>query len=202
MLRTLANYAGHPNVAAVIFLDLGCEKTNLSLVGRYLKDHGGLQWEKPVAWLGIQECGGTEAAVKRGLEEVGRMLDLANRAERIACPASELVLGVKCGGSDGFSGLSANPALGHCSDLLVRSGGAMITEVPEFCGAEHVFAGRACDASVASRGLETVDWYKRSMRRSSARCSARIPVPETRPVDSGTSRSSRSARCRSAARRA
>ncbi len=113
MLRTLANYADHPNVAAVIFLDLGCEKTNLTLVGRYLKDHGGLAWAKPTAWLGIQECGGTEAAVKRGLEEVGRMLEIANRDERTVCPAADLALGVKCGGSDGFSGLSANPALGH-----------------------------------------------------------------------------------------
>ncbi len=161
MLRTLANYAGHPNVAAVLFLDLGCEKTNLSLVGRYLKDHGGLAWEKPNAWLGIQECGGTEAAVKRGLEEIGRMIEATNRIERTECPASELSLGVKCGGSDGFSGLSANPALGHCSDLLVRSGGSvLITEVPEFCGAEHVFASRARDAEVARSVFETVDWYK------------------------------------------
>ena len=161
MLRTLANYADHPNVGAVIFIDLGCEKTNLTKVGRYLKSKGGLAWDKPVKWMGIQEAGGTQAAIEQGLEAVASMLSQADRAVREAVPVSELVLGVKCGGSDGFSGLSANPALGHCSDMLVRSGGTvLITEVPEFCGAEHIFAGRAKSTEVATQVLETVDWYK------------------------------------------
>jgi altronate hydrolase len=161
MLRTLANYAAHPNVGAVLFMDLGCEKTNLELVEGWLKERGGLGWDKPVAWLGIQEAGGTEAAVQRGLELVGDMLEQAGRARRESCSAAELVLGVKCGGSDGFSGLSANPALGRCSDRLARSGGTvLITEVPEFCGAEHVFAGRARNATVAREVLAAVDWYK------------------------------------------
>ncbi|MEM7305583.1 MAG: UxaA family hydrolase [Planctomycetota bacterium] len=161
MLRTLANYANHPNVGAVLFLDLGCEKTNLTLVGRYLREHGGVSWEKPVEWMGIQESGGTQAAIEKGLAKIEEMLPIVNQAQREEVPISELVLGVKCGGSDGFSGLSANPSLGHCSDLLVRNGGTvLITEVPEFCGAEHVFAARARNAEVGRQVFETVDWYK------------------------------------------
>jgi len=161
MLRTLANYADHPNIGGVIFIDLGCEKTNLTLVGRYLKKAGGLGFEKPAVWMGVQESGGTEGAIKKGLEAVAAMLPVANEAQREVVPVSELVLGVKCGGSDGFSGLSANPSLGRASDTLVRSGGTvLITEVPEFCGAEHVFANRSRDAKVGRAVYATVDWYK------------------------------------------
>jgi len=162
MLRTLANYADHPNVGAVLFMDLGCEKTNLTLVGRYLKERGGLSSAKPVEWLGIQDLGGTEATIRRGLEVVAGMLGQANECARTEASVEHLVLGVKCGGSDGFSGLSANPALGHCADLLVRSGGTvLITEIPEFCGGEHLFAARAKDAATGRRVFECVDWYKR-----------------------------------------
>ena len=90
------------------------------------------------------------------------MLPAVQAARRIDVPVSELVLGVKCGGSDGFSGLTANPALGACADRLVRNGGSVIlTEVPEFCGAEHVLARRAKDAETARAIYAMVDWYKR-----------------------------------------
>jgi altronate hydrolase len=161
MLRTLRNYADHPNVGAVLFMELGCEKTNLTTVSRYLKRTGGLSTDKPIRWLGIQGQGGTLSTIERGLEIVGELLEVCNRTPRQPRPMSELILGVKCGGSDGFSGLSANPALGHAADLLVKAGGTvLITEVPEFCGAEHLFASRARDASVAREIYETVDWYK------------------------------------------
>jgi altronate hydrolase len=89
------------------------------------------------------------------------MLPELNKAVREPVPMSELVLGVKCGGSDAFSGISANPSLGCASDLLVRSGGTvLITEVPEFCGAEHLLAQRAKDASTARAVYNMVDWYK------------------------------------------
>lgn len=160
MLRTLANYADHPNVGGVIMIELGCEKTNLSIVEQYLHRNG-RQLNKPFVRFGIQEAGGTQGTIARGLSEVEMMLPEVNRAERVEVPISELVLGVKCGGSDAFSGISANPSLGRASDLLVRSGGSvLITEVPEFCGAEHLFANRAKDAETGRAVYAAVDWYK------------------------------------------
>src|SRR5689334_9162921 len=160
MLRTLSNYADHPNVGGVILIDLGCEKTNLSQVERYLLKRE-KAFDKPVAKIGIQEVGGTQAAIQRGLAEVERMLPEVNRTQREECSIGELVLGVKCGGSDGFSGISANPSLGRAADLLVRSGGTvLITEVPEFCGAEHLFANRAKDVETGRAVYRMVDWYK------------------------------------------
>src|SRR6476659_3639562 len=160
MLRTLSNYADHPNVGGVILIDLGCEKTNLSQVEKYLLKRE-KSFDKPVAKIGIQEVGGTQAAIQQGLKEVEQMLPEVNRTTREECSVSELVLGVKCGGSDGFSGISANPSLGRAADLLVRSGGTvLITEVPEFCGAEHVLAQRAKDADTAREIYRLVDWYK------------------------------------------
>ena len=160
MLRTLANYADHPNVGGVIMIELGCEKTNLSIVEQYLhrKDR---QLNKPFVRFGIQEAGGTQGTIARGLKEVEMMLPEVNRAQRVEVPISELVLGVKCGGSDAFSGISANPSLGRAADLLVCSGGTvLITEVPEFCGAEHIIANRAKDVKTGRAVYAAVDWYK------------------------------------------
>lgn len=160
MLRVLTNYADHPNVGGVILMDLGCEKTNLAKVEKYLLKRE-KSFNKPVAKIGIQEIGGTQAAIERGLEIVREMLPEADNAVREELPVSELVLGVKCGSSDGFSGISANPALGAAADLLVRSGGTVIiTEVPEFCGAEHIVANRAKDAETGGKIYEMIDWYK------------------------------------------
>jgi altronate hydrolase len=105
MLRTLSNYADHPNVGGVILIDLGCEKTNLAQVERYLLKRE-KSFDKPVAKIGIQEIGGTEAAIQQGLREVEAMLPEVNKTAREEVSVSELVLGVKCGGSDGFSGIS------------------------------------------------------------------------------------------------
>ncbi len=160
MLRTLSNYADHPNVGAVILMDLGCEKTNLAYVEKYLLKRE-KSFDKPIARIGIQEAGGTQGAIERGLREVEWMLPEVNRAVREEVSISELVMGVKCGGSDGFSGISANPSLGRAADLLVRSGGTvLITEVPEFYGAEHILANRAKDAETGRAVYRMVDWYK------------------------------------------
>jgi altronate hydrolase len=160
MLRTLANYADHPNVGGVVLIDLGCEKTNLAQVEKYLLNRE-KPMDKPVAKIGIQEAGGTQAAIDRGLKEVELMLPEVNRIERERAGIGELVLGVKCGASDSFSGISANPSLGRAADLLVRSGGTvLITEVPEFCGAEHVLTNRAKDAPTGRAVYRLVDWYK------------------------------------------
>jgi altronate hydrolase len=160
MLRTLANYADHPNVGGVILMDLGCEKTNLQYVEKYLLKRE-KSFNKPVYKIGIQEIGGTQKAIEAGLKCVEAMLPFVNEATRETFPVSELILGVKCGGSDGFSGISCNPSLGYTSDLLVRSKGTvLITEIPEFCGAEHIVANRAKDAETGRKVYETIDWYK------------------------------------------
>lgn len=160
MMRTLSNYADHPNVGGVILIDLGCEKTNLSFVEKYLTKRE-KPIMKPVFKIGIQDVGGTQAAIEIGLAEVAKMLPEVNECVREEFPVSELVLGVKCGSSDGFSGISANPSLGYCSDMLVKSGGTvLLTEVPEFCGAEHILANRAKDSATGRKIYAMVDWYK------------------------------------------
>jgi altronate hydrolase len=160
LLRVLSNYADHPNVGGVVLLELGCEKTNLSVLETYLQRLG-RKLDKPLVRIGIQQVGGTQTAIQAGLRAVEEMLPEVNKTIRQAISVSELVLGVKCGGSDAFSGISANPGLGYASDLLVRSGGTvLITEVPEFCGAEHILAQRAKDAATARAVYEMVDWYK------------------------------------------
>jgi altronate hydrolase len=160
MMRTLSNYADHPNVGGVVLIDLGCEKTNLSYVEKYLTKRE-KPIDKPLFKIGIQEVGGTQAAIEQGLKFVEEMLPEVNKTAREEFPLSELVLGVKCGGSDGFSGISANPALGYTADLLVKSGGTvLLTEVPEFCGAEHILAHRAKDFETGKKIYALVDWFK------------------------------------------
>jgi len=169
LLRVLSNYADHPNVGGVVLLELGCEKTNLSVLESHLRKLG-LKLNKPMTRIGIQQAGGTQATIKAGMDAVERMLPEVNRATRQPVPVSELILGVKCGGSDAFSGISANPSLGRAADLLIRSGGTvLITEVPEFCGAEHILARRAKDADTARAVYRMVDWYKEYAGKSGAK---------------------------------
>jgi altronate dehydratase len=165
LLRVLSNYADHPNVGGVVLLELGCEKTNLSVLEEYLQRLG-RKLNKPLVRIGIQQAGGTQAAIQAGIGAVTTMLPEVNSIQREPVSVSELVLGVKCGGSDAFSGISANPSLGFAADTLVRSGGTvLITEVPEFCGAEHLLAQRAKDAETARAVYNMVDWYKDYARK-------------------------------------
>src|SRR5260370_25578769 len=115
MVGPVSNYADHANGGGVVLIDLGCEKTNLSQVEKYLLKRD-KSFNKPVAKIGIQEVGGTQAAIERGLKEVELMLPQVNQTSRAEVSVSELVLGVKCGGSDGFSGISANPSLRRAAD--------------------------------------------------------------------------------------
>jgi altronate hydrolase len=182
-MRMLGRYIEHPNVGAVLVIELGCEKTNLSAVGKYialgkgeatsgggprgnaLVDFG-QQHGKPVYTLSVQSCGGTAGTIRRGLELLPQLLEEANRATRTICDASELAVGLKCGGSDAFSGLTANPALGVASDLLVRAGGTtLITEIPEFFGAEHLFAARARSREVAAEIFKAMERFRGYVER-------------------------------------
>jgi altronate hydrolase len=160
LLRVLANYADHPNVGGVVLMELGCEKTNLSVVDRHLQKFNRTM-TKPLVRIGVQDVGGTQAAIQKGLDAVRTMLPIVNETRREQCSMSDLVLGVKCGASDAFSGISANPSLGRAADKLVCSGGTvLITEVPEFCGAEHILAHRAKDVETGHAVYRMVDWYK------------------------------------------
>jgi len=160
LLRVLSNYAAHPNVGGVVLLELGCEKTNLSVVESYL-ERSQRTINKPLVRIGVQEAGGTQAAIQRGLDAVRDMLPAVNGVRREPCSMGDLVLGVKCGASDAFSGISANPSLGRAADSIVRSRGTvLITEVPEFCGGEHILAHRAKDADTGRAVYRMVDWYR------------------------------------------
>lgn len=160
LLRVLSNYADHPNVGGVILMELGCEKTNISVVEDYLQ-RCSRKLSKPFIRIGVQDVGGTKNAIQHGLDSVRDMLAEVNATKREKFPIGELVLGVKCGASDAFSGISANPSLGSAADTLVRAHGTvLITEVPEFCGAEHVLAHRAKDAETGRAVYRMVDWYR------------------------------------------
>lgn len=161
-MKVLARYIEHPNTAAALVIQLGCEKTNLDAFRQYIEP---LADKKPVRFLSIQD-GGTQVTVRKGLEIVGEFLELANQCRRESVPASQLVLGVKCGGSDTFSGITANPALGHAADLLIRSRGTVLfTEVPEIFGAEHLLMERARDEQVAQQIWEAVEWFRQYVAR-------------------------------------
>lgn len=163
--RTLTGYARHPNFAGVLVLGLGCE---VNQVGA-LSESFGLGGQKPLSSLTIQGRGGTRSTVQAAVDELLAMVEVANKFVRVPVPAAELVLGLECGGSDGYSGITANPALGVAADLLVAQGGtAVLGETPEIYGAEHLLARRAESAEVAERLLERVRWWEDYVRRCGA----------------------------------
>jgi altronate hydrolase len=147
---------------------LGCEKTNLAAFTRHLGGGVGPA-HKPVVQIGVQQMGGTGGTVREGLKRVAELLPLVNETARTHVPVSELVLGMKCGGSDAFSGVSANPALGVASDLLVARGGtSILTEVPELFGAEPILFRRARSPHVWQQLRDALDWYERYTARFGA----------------------------------
>jgi len=155
--RTLGGYSRHPNFAAVVVLGLGCETNQIAQV----VSSEGLQLGPGLQALTIQDTGGTARTVERGIALVKELLGEANRARREPVPASHLVLGLQCGGSDGYSGITANPALGAASDLVVRHGGTVIlSETPETYGAEHLLTRRAVSREVGEKLLRLFDWWK------------------------------------------
>jgi altronate hydrolase len=149
--RTLNGYARHPNFAAILVIGLGCEVNQLT----------GFDLPVDTPTMTIQELGGTSATVRRGLEVIRELLPAANAVTRSPVPASELVVGLQCGGSDGYSGITANPALGAAADLLVRHGGtAILAETPEVYGAEHLLTRRAVSRAVGERLIERIRWWE------------------------------------------
>ncbi len=154
--RTLAGIARHPNVAAYVIVGLGCEINQI----QDLVSGQGLDADAPPL-LVIQDEGGLQETVEKGVEAVGALLPRAAQCRRESVPASELVVALQCGGSDGWSGITANPGLGRAVDLLVAQGGtAALGETTEVYGAEHMLTRRASSPQVAERLLERIRWWE------------------------------------------
>jgi arabinonate dehydratase len=155
--RALAGYAAHPNFGAVVVVGLGCEVNQIdALVDTFDLAPGTL-----LRTLTIQESGGTAAAVRAGVTAVRELLPEVDDVCRTSTPASGIVLGLQCGGSDAWSGVTANPALGAAVDLLIRHGGtAVLGETPEIYGAEHLLTRRAVSEAVAGRLIERIHWWE------------------------------------------
>jgi altronate hydrolase len=163
--RTLAGYAAHPNFHSVLFVGLGCETNQISGV----LESGGLKDGERLRSLTIQDSGGTKQTIERGIAMVKAMLADANRVTREPVPASHLVVGLQCGGSDGYSGISANPALGAAVDRLVSHGGtAILSETPEIYGAEHLLTRRAISRHVGEKLLARIAWWEAYCARNGA----------------------------------
>ena len=159
--RVLAGFARNPNVAAYLIVGLGCEVAQAQrLVDRHgLGGAGGTEGSHVLV---IQEEGGVGRTVETGLSRLRELLPAAGAARRVEVPASSLILGLQCGGSDGYSGITANPALGVAVDLLVAQGGtAVLGETPEIYGAEHLLARRAVDPRIAEALLERIRWWEK-----------------------------------------
>jgi altronate hydrolase len=163
--RTLRGYAAHPNFAAVLVVGLGCEVNQVDPLVEGLDAAARLG----IRTLTIQDAGGTREAIERGRALVSELAAVAASARRSTVPVSQLVVGLQCGGSDGYSGISANPALGAAVDLLVRHGGtAILSETPEIHGAEHLLTARAASPAVAERLLARLRWWEDYAARNGA----------------------------------
>ena len=141
--RTIAGYARHPNLAGVLIVGLGCERNQVA----GLVESQGLEPGAKLHTLVMQDTGGTRATIAAGIAAVESMLPAANDVKRVPVSAAHLKIGLECGGSDGFSGITANPALGAAMDILVRHGGtAILSETPEIHGVEYMLTRRAVSA--------------------------------------------------------
>ena len=161
--RTLWGYATHPNFAAVVMVGLGCE---MFQIARFKSEYG-VDETDAFRTLTIQDEGGTRRTVEHIVGALTEMLPSAGAWTREARPLSELVLALQCGGSDGYSALTANPALGVASDLLVRHGGtSILSETPEIYGAEHLLTRRAVSRAVGEKLVERIKWWEDYTQRN------------------------------------
>ena len=155
--RTLAGYATHVNFAGVLVVGLGCEANQINAC----LAHSALREGENFRVFNIQDSGGTRRAVDKGIALIKEMLPRANAVTREPCSASHITIGLQCGGSDGYSGISANPALGAAVDLLVAHGGtAILSETPEIYGAEHLLTRRAVRPEVAEKLIARIKWWE------------------------------------------
>jgi altronate hydrolase len=161
--RTSWGYATNPNMGGVVMVGLGCEGFQIPR----FKEAYGIDESETFRTMTIQETGGTKKTVAAGVEHVKAMLPVVNAASRETCRASEVVLALQCGGSDGYSGITANPALGAAVDILVHHGGtAILSETPEIYGAEHLLTRRAANREVGEKLVEIIRWWEDYARRN------------------------------------
>ena len=159
--RTLGGYARHPNFSGVLMVGLGCEDNQID----QLIDEEQLALSDDLQKLVMQETGGTRTSIGRGIELVEGMLERASKAVRQPVPVSEIIVGLQCGGSDSFSGISANPALGAAVDRLVACGGtAILAETPEIYGAENLLLERAVTRDVGEKLIGLLEWWEEYTR--------------------------------------
>jgi altronate hydrolase len=161
--RTLAGFAKHPNIGAYILVGLGCETGTIGhlIENQGLVQIGGGERKQPPI-LHLQDLGGTTRTLEEGVRQIAALLPRVDDIRRAPIPADELILGTNCGGSDGSSGITANPALGIASDLLVAAGGtSILAETPEIYGAEHLLTRRARTREVGERLVARIEWWKR-----------------------------------------
>ena len=155
--RTLAGYATHANFWGVLVVGLGCEANQINA---WLA-HSSLREGDTLKVFNIQDTGGTRKTVEKGIALVNEMLPKANNIQREPCSAAHITIGLQCGGSDGYSGISANPALGAAVDLLVAHGGtAILSETPEIYGAEHLLTRRAANREVGEKLVARIHWWE------------------------------------------
>ena len=155
--RTLTGYATHANFAGVLVVGLGCESNQI----KAWLAQGSLREGETLRVFNIQDAGGTAKTVAKGIALVRDMLPQANAFQREPCSASHITIGLQCGGSDGYSGISANPALGAAVDLLVAHGGtAILSETPEIYGAEHLLTRRAVRPDIAHKLIARIKWWE------------------------------------------
>ena len=155
--RTLAGYATHANFWGVLVVGLGCEANQINA---WLA-HSSLREGETLKVFNIQDTGGTRKTVEKGIGLIEQMLPAANAVRREPCSAAHITIGLQCGGSDGYSGISANPALGAAVDLLVAHGGtAILSETPEIYGAEHLLTRRAVRPEVAEKLISRIKWWE------------------------------------------
>ena len=157
LFRTLSGYAQHPNFGGILLIGLGCEVMQISdlVGGRPIRADGTLRY------MTIQHEGGTRRTIEKGLEELRGIATLANKARRAPASVAHRTVGTQCGGSDGYSGITANPALGMASDLLVRHGGTTIlSETSEIYGAEHLLTRRAASVEVGEKLIDRIRWWE------------------------------------------
>lgn len=155
--RVMWGYARHPNHAAVLMVGLGCEINQID----WLLDAYGLKQGPSFQVMNIQSVAGLRKTVEMGISKITAMLPLANQATREPCPASELKVALQCGGSDAWSGITANPALGYACDLLAAQGGTgVLAETPEIYGAEHLLTRRAADRVIGEKLVGLIHWWE------------------------------------------